>query len=315
MAVTTATSDILERVRQTGLLLAGQRVVVLLSGGRDSVCLLDIAVVLCGPGAVSALHVNYGLRGTESDADERHCEALTQSLGVGLTVEHTQRPEGAPGNLHAWARDLRYGLGARLAGERGGVLAAAHTATDQAETILYRLASSPGRRALLGMAPRSNRLVRPLLGITREQTAEWCRARGLDWRDDTSNDDSRFARARVRANLVPALRSVDERAEANVVRTAELLRDEAEVLDEVVKTALAGRDEIGLAHLGALPPALARLIVRRLAEDATGSLCPRAATRLDDLLALSAHAQLDVGDGARAVVTGGTLRFVLSKSS
>jgi tRNA(Ile)-lysidine synthase len=311
----TATSDILERVRRTALLAAGEPVVVLLSGGRDSVCLLDVAVILCGATAVSALHVNYGLRGEESDADERHCEELAATLGVALTIEHTRRPDGAPGNLHAWARDVRYGLGARLAGERGGVLAAAHTATDQAETILYRLASSPGRRALLGMAPRSNRLVRPLLGVTREQTEYWCRARGLQWRDDTSNADPRFARARVRATLVPALRDVDERAEANVVRTAELLRDEAEVLDEVVTTALAGRAEIGLQHLGALPPALARLIVRRLAEDATGALCPRAATRLDDLLALSAHAQLDVGDGARAVVTGGMLRFVLSKSS
>jgi tRNA(Ile)-lysidine synthase len=311
----TATSDILERVRRTGLLAAGEPVVVLLSGGRDSVCLLDVAVVLCGTGMVSALHVNYGLRGDESDADERHCEQLAATLGVALTVERAQRPQGAAGNLHVWARDVRYGLGARLAGERGGVLAAAHTATDQAETILYRLASSPGRRALLGMAPRSNRLIRPLLGVTREQTEQWCRARGLQWRDDTSNADPRFARARVRANLVPALREVDERAEANVVRTAELLRDEAEVLDEVVKTALAGRAEIGLAHLGALPPALARLIVRRLAEDATGTLCPRAATRLHDLLALSANAQLDVGDGARAVVTGGVLRFVLSKSS
>ncbi len=315
MGVTTATSDTLQRVRQTGLLSAGEPVVVLLSGGRDSVCLLDVAVVLCGPDAVSALHVNYGLRGDESVADQCHCEQLCDRLGVELTVEQAARAQDATGNLHAWARDARYGLGARLAGARGGTLAAAHTATDQAETILYRLAASPGRRALLGMAPRSDRLVRPLLGVTREQTAQWCRDRDLPWRDDTSNGDPRFARARVRANLVPALREVDERAEANIVRTAELLRDEAEVLDEVVRTALAGRAEIGLAHLGALPPALARLIVRRLAEDATGVLCPRAATRLPDLLALGPHAQLDVGDGARAVVTGGTLRFVLSKSA
>jgi tRNA(Ile)-lysidine synthase len=154
--------------------------------------------------------------------------------------------------------------------------------------------------------------VRPLLTITREQTAQWCRARGLTWREDASNDDPRFARARVRHGLLAAMDAVDERAQRNIVRTAELLRDEAAVLDEVVATALAGRDSIGLEHLRALPPALARLIVRRLAEDATGTLCPRAARRVGDVLALGRAGtdfKLDLGDGARAVVEGGVLRF------
>ncbi|WP_206677938.1 hypothetical protein, partial [Salmonella enterica] len=86
------------------------------------------------------------------------------------------------------------------------------------------------------------------------------------------NEDPRFARARVRAGLGPALRAVHPAAEANVVRTAELLRDEAEVLDAVVAEALGGEDRIALARLAGLPRALARLVVRRLAEDATGTL-------------------------------------------
>ena len=102
---------------------------------------------------------------------------------------------------------------------------------------------------------------------------------------------------------------MDPRAQANVVRTAQVLREEAEVLDVVVDTALAGRDEIAVEHLAALPPALARLVVRRLAEAATGGLCARAATRLDDILALDHDGALDVGDGARAVVSDGLLRF------
>jgi hypoxanthine phosphoribosyltransferase len=107
--------------------------------------------------------------------------------------------------------------------------------------------------------------------------------------------------------LVPALRELHPAAEANVVRTAELLRDEAAVLDEVVGTALAGRDRIAVAHLAALPPALARLVLRRLAEDAAGRLCARAPGRLDDVLALGDGA-LDLGDGARAVVEAGVMR-------
>jgi tRNA(Ile)-lysidine synthase len=299
-----AADDLLERVRATGLLPAGGAVVVLLSAGRDSVCLLDVAVRLAGSEAVAALHVNYGLR-AEAGADERHCRALCDRLGVALEVHTARRPEDA-GNLQAWARDVRLGAGATLAAARGGRLATGHTASDQAETVLYRLAASPGRRALLGMAEHEGLLVRPLLRVTRAQTAAHCVARRLPWREDASNDDPAYARNRARAGLVPALRELHPAAEANVVRTAELLRDEAAVLDEVVDTALAGRDRIAVAHLGALPPALARLVLRRLAEDAAGRLCARAPGRLQDVLALGDGA-LDLGDGARAVVSGGVL--------
>jgi tRNA(Ile)-lysidine synthase len=300
------TDDLLERVRATGLLPPGGSVVVLLSGGRDSVCLLDVAVRLAGSEAVTALHVNYGLRDAAA-ADEAHCGALCDRLGVALEVHVAARPEEAGGNLQAWARDIRLGAGAQLAAARGARLATGHTASDQAETVLYRLAASPGRRALLGMSERDGLLVRPLLRVTREETAAHCAARGLPWREDASNDDPAFARNRARAGLVPALRALHPAAEANVVRTAELLRDEAAVLDEVVDTALAGRDRIAVAHLAALPPALARLVLRRLAEDAAGRLCARAAARLDEVLALGDGA-LDLGDGARAVATDGVLR-------
>lgn len=298
---------LLEQVRATGLLAPDDRAVVLLSGGRDSVCVLDVARELCAE--VVALHVDYALRGEASAQDAAHCGALCAALGVPLHVERAPRARGATGNLQAWAREVRYAAGARLAADRDALLITGHTATDQVETVLYRLASSPGRRALLGMAPRSGRLVRPLLGVTREQTAAWCTERGLAWREDATNASDAYARSRIRHGLVPALRAVDPRAERNVLLTAERLRDEAEVLDGVVDTALAGGASIGVAHLAALPRALARLVVRRLAEDATGAPCPRAAGRLDDLLALGAGA-IDVGDGARAEVRDGVLRVV-----
>jgi tRNA(Ile)-lysidine synthase len=205
---------------------------------------------------------------------------------------------------------VRYATAARLASALGpeASVAAAHTATDQAVTILYRLAASPGRRALLGMDADSGLLVRPLLDTTREETRAYCEARGLAYRDDPTNDTATYARGRVRHGLVPALQAVHPAAERNVVRTAHLLRDEAEVLDAVVDTALGGRDAIGVEHLAALPRALARLVVRRLAEDAVGGLCARVPGRLDDLLALGDGA-LDLGDGARAVVSDGLLRM------
>ncbi|HYF26478.1 MAG TPA: tRNA lysidine(34) synthetase TilS [Baekduia sp.] len=297
--------DLLQRVGATGLLPEGEPVVVLLSGGRDSTCLLDVALRL---GArVRALHVHHGLRGRSADEDAEHCAQLCAALHVPLHTERLTPPAG--GGSQAWARDARYAAAAAHAASDVARIAVGHTATDQVETVLYRLATSPGRRALLGMQAQRGRLVRPLLaaGATRAQTARHCQARGLAWREDPSNSDGSYARTRVRDGLVAALEAVDERAHANVLRTAELLRDEAEVLDEVVVTALAGRDRISRARLAELPPALARLVLRRLAEDATGRLCPRAAGRLGDVLALEAGA-LDLGDGARAIVESGVVR-------
>lgn len=301
---------IVDRVRarvQDGALLApGAPVVVLLSGGRDSVCLLDVAVAVAGPAAVRALHVDHGLR-ADAHHDRAVCADLCAALGVPLEVHRASAPP-ARGNLQAWGREERYAAGARAASAHpGAVLAVAHTATDQVETILYRLASSPGRRALLGMEERRDPIVRPLLSTSREETGAYCAARGLAYADDPTNATDAYARNRVRHDLVPALRAVHPAAERNVLRTAVLLRDEAEVLDAVVAAELGEGGDIALERLAALPRALARLVVRRLAEDATGSFCARAAGRVDDVLALGDGA-LDLGDGARAVVTGGRLR-------
>jgi tRNA(Ile)-lysidine synthase len=296
-----------ERVRATGLLAPGTPVTVLLSGGRDSVCLLDLALRLAGRDAVSVLHVDYGLRDAAA-ADEAHCAELCARLEVPLEVRHPQPPDA--GNLQAWARDQRYAAAAQVVLRRGGVAATGHTASDQVETVLYRLAASPGRRALLGMPARSGRLVRPLLGVSREETAAYCRARGLTWREDESNASDAYARNRIRSGLLEALRTVHPAAEANVLATLDVLRDEAAVLETVVDAALE-ETQGKVARLAALPPALARLAVQRLADRA-GGRPPAVGTRTDEILALGAEggsAALDVGAGLRAVVEYGRLRF------
>ncbi len=296
------TDDLLGRVP---LLKPGRDVLVLLSGGRDSTCLLDLAVRIAGPGAVTALHVNYGLR-EAADADEAHCAELCQRLGVPLEIRRAQRPGN--GNVQAWARDERYRAAAEVASAEADI-AAGHTATDQVETILYRLASSPSRRALLGMRPREGRLIRPLLGVNREQTAAHCRARALPWREDESNESDAYARVRVRQTLVPALRAIHPAAEANLLALAATLRDEADVLDALVDEALEGSSEIELARLRALPPALSRLVLQRLADGAVGGPAPGTARRAEEVLALSDDAALDLPHGVRAVTERGIVRF------
>ena len=190
---------ILDTARSSGLIRAGEPLLAMVSGGADSVCLLDVAVRL---GArVSALHVDHGIRADSAD-DAALCRRLCDAAGVPLTVERIElAATSAPGNLQAEARERRYELAER---DAEGDYATGHTATDQAETVLYRLAVSPGRRALLGMPPRRGRLVRPLLGATRDETREYCRAHGLEWRDDPSNEDD------LRPEPVQCPREIDD---------------------------------------------------------------------------------------------------------
>src|SRR4051794_6978892 len=273
----------------------------MLSGGGDSVCLLEVATRL--DARVSALHVNYGLR-EGADADESFCRELCERLRVPLAVERVELPEG--GNLQDRAREARYGLAEEHA---EGDYAAGHTASDQAETVLYRLAVSPGRRPLLGMEPRRGRLVRPLLRGTRAEGRDYLRERGLDWREDPTNADRRFARSRVRHDVLEALRSLGPAVELTIAETALQLRDEAEVLEQAAAEALealGGGPAISLADLRAQPPALARLVLRRLADRPLSRVDTNAILGLGER---GGTASLDLGDGLRVVAEYGTLRF------
>jgi tRNA(Ile)-lysidine synthase len=312
-------SDLFERVRDAGLLSAARPVVVMFSGGRDSTCLLDVAVRIAGASAVSAVHANYGLRAA-ADADERHCAELCERLGVQLDVRRPVRPAGAPpakpvvGNLQGWAREERYRAAGELALAREADIAAGHTRSDQVETILYRLASSPSRRALLGMRSRDGNLVRPLLEFTREETGAYCTERGLTWRDDESNESAAYARNRVRRELIPALERIHPAAQANVLALARILRDEADVLDHLVESALRGGSQIELARLRELPVPLQRLVVQRLADEAAGEPAAGVARRAEEVAALSERgtASIDLPHGVRATAKDGLLGFGLT---
>jgi tRNA(Ile)-lysidine synthase len=242
----------------------------MLSGGRDSVCLLHMH-------GTAAMHMNYGLR-DEADGDEAFCRELCERLGVPLTVV---RPSSAPvGNLQAWARDERYRAAETLT---EGDIGVGHTASDQVETVLYRLLVSPGSPR--GMAARNGRVVRPLLGWTRAQTTAYCVEHGLAWRDDLSNEDPRYARNRIRSLLAsfPA-------AEQTVLATLERLAEDEAMLDSLVSP------EPSVAALRELPPALLRRTLARMAGRPIAD--PERVLRGADL-----------GGGLRSVVEQGNLRF------
>lgn len=322
--------DLIDVVAATGLLPApgAARVVVLCSGGRDSRCLLDVAAQLTGPASLTVVHVDHGLRPESATEGELVREAAAE---LGVRDVRLLRAGTAPdgGNLQAWAREQRRQLAAEVAGKLRGagdnvLVATAHTRSDLVETVLARFATQPGRRALLGFGARGELpgplpapLVRPLFTLTRADTTAYCEARGLRFADDPSNEDRRFARARVRHDVLPVLHTLNPHAEAAIARTVTELREEHDALNAIVDAELGGGDgatpEVARARLAALPPALARLVLRALCERSVGRPVAQVTSRLDDVLALRDGGELDVGAGARVRVRGGIVTCVGSR--
>jgi tRNA(Ile)-lysidine synthase len=243
------------------LLAPRQPVLALASGGADSTLLVH-ALARLGY-EVSLLHVAHALRGDESEADARAVLALAEQLDLPCTRVEAPLADGP--DLERRARDLRRAAADGLAG--GRTIATGHTRDDRIETILYRLASSPGVAAFRALPPSDGAgRVRPLLELGRDEVRAALRDAGIAWRDDAANDDRRFARVRARLDLVPAFRSLHPAAEQNLLRTAAQLVDQLAVLDDAAGALLIEEGAALDAHAAAAaPPELARAALRRLA--------------------------------------------------
>ncbi len=189
-----------EWIRRHDLIPSGGDVVCLVSGGPDSTCLWHVLGQLGYRAA--AVHVNHGLRGPESDEDARHCREL---MGADVV-------EASPAETEAELRELRYRLT-----EGRGLRATGHTASDQVETVLYRLVSSGSTKGI--KARREDGVVRPLLTVWREETEVYCLERGLEFRRDSSNRDSK--RGLIREEILPLLRRLHPGADENLLALAE----------------------------------------------------------------------------------------------
>ncbi|MGB2876260.1 MAG: tRNA lysidine(34) synthetase TilS [Gaiellaceae bacterium] len=190
-----------EHIRRLELIPAGGDVVALVSGGPDSTCLWHVLRVLGY--RVSALHVNHGLRGAESDEDSRFCREL-----LGAEVVDAPPPDRPTEEA---LRELRYSFA------RDRLRATGHTASDQVETVLYRLVASGTTKAI--KPKREDGIVRPLLPLWRDETEAYCRAEGLEFRHDSSNPDTR--RGLIRNEILPLLHRLHPAAEQNLLRLAE----------------------------------------------------------------------------------------------
>jgi tRNA(Ile)-lysidine synthase len=259
----------------------GDRVVAAVSGGPDSVCLLSVLCELTGRmGATVAgvAHMNHKLRGQASEEDERFVAALAARHGVPFYREEAAGIAG--GNMEQNARRERLRFFSRLIGEgKANSVATGHTRDDQAETVLFRLMRGSGLAGLAGILPVTREgLIRPLLDVGRAEVEEFLRARGIAWREDASNQDRRFARNRIRHELLPQLAREWNPEIARALGNLADLAGEEERWWERRMAALSGKIliaaadciEIRAGDLAGLPRAVARRLVRLAIRRAGG---------------------------------------------
>ncbi|MBC7928472.1 MAG: tRNA lysidine(34) synthetase TilS [Bryobacteraceae bacterium] len=281
-------SCVLQRIRnfidQHSMVRGGTVLGVAVSGGADSLFLLNVLTRLAGELKVRLhiLHLNHGLRGHESDFDAEFVQESGRVLGWPTTIDSVSLdPDG--GNLEQRAREARLDFFARS--QRMHALdrvATAHTRSDQAETVLYRLLRGSGTAGLSGIRPiTSSGLVRPLLQIARPEVEEWLRANNLNWREDRTNLDLRFDRNRIRHHLIPILRADYSPSVTEILAaTAEVARDEEDfwsaeidrLLPEVVTKKKLSSTTLNAEKLSSLGLAPARRLIRRVIGEVKGNM-------------------------------------------
>ncbi len=260
------------------MLAAGCRLGIAVSGGADSVCLLHILRELAPRWNLhlSIIHVDHGLRGEESAGDALFVCDLAGQFGIPLRLRSLDLRD-CEGNLEQEARRARHAFYRELI-MTGKVdrVATGHTRSDQAETVLYRILRGAGTAGLAGILPVIDGvIVRPLLGVTREQVRDWLRFCGHGWREDSSNATLHYARNRIRAELLPLLRSTYNPGIDEVLADmAKLAADEEDWWELQVRapdllrgTALLAVGEIVAAH-----PAVARRSIRAALRAVKGDL-------------------------------------------
>ena len=326
--------EILGSIRRHSMIEPGEGLVVALSGGGDSVALLRALHELIESGRLQAglraAHFNHRLRAEDSEGDESFCRELAGRLGVELLTGGGDVRSLAAGRgvgIEEAARDSRREFLVSAAASAGaGKIAFGHTLDDQAETVLFRALRGTGLAGLGGMRPLQEWrgsagaavLVRPMLGLRRDELRAWLRYIGQDWREDATNLDTAYSRNAVRLAVLPGAEKINPRAAEALSRLAALARRAADHLSAEAADGLSGSTDedahggvsADVSALEALPAALREFALRRLVELATGStedLGYDSVERLADLVSGGTGRRVELPGGAVAERSYGTL--------
>ena len=235
-------------VRRYEMIWPGDRVICAVSGGADSMALLWAMYLLKDKLQIrlSAAHFNHGLRGTESDRDEAFVRQFCHDYGIECVVGRAEVVSGKKG-LEAAARQARYAFFATLDGK----IATAHTADDNAETVLMHMVRGTGLKGLGGISPVRENLIRPMLTVTRQEVLDFLSQYHIPYVVDSSNETDAFLRNRLRHHVMPLLKNENPRLATNLSAMAMELRQ-----DEVALAACASAEEMTVQKLRKMKPAL-----------------------------------------------------------
>lgn len=263
-------TDIVDRIE---LPEGTESVLCAVSGGADSVCMLHavLAYARARNIRVCAAHYDHGIRGEESVRDARFVASLCERLGVELASERGDVPRYAKENrlgMEEAARQARYAFLERAADTLGcRLIATAHNADDNAETMIFNLTRGSGAKGLCGIPVRRGRLVRPLLSVTREEIEQYLAENGLEHVEDSTNASDDYSRNLIRHAVMPRLREINPALAAVCTRTAELLRRDEDYFDAAVQSFLEKSfdgESVELSAFDALHEAIASRVVRAL---------------------------------------------------
>ncbi len=219
-----------ETVKKYNMLQKGDRVVVGLSGGADSCALLYFLVSLRSELSLTvyACHINHGLRGEDADSDEKYCRRLCQSLGIELFVLHAdiKKLSSEQGiGTEQCGRNVRYSFFTARAEELHAKIATAHTASDNAETVLFNLTRGSGIRGICGIPPVRDNIIRPLIECTRDEIEEYCKKNNLGYVTDKTNFERDYNRNKLRLDVMPVLRQINPSVEQTISAFCERMRE------------------------------------------------------------------------------------------
>ncbi|SQD92867.1 tRNA(Ile)-lysidine synthase [Candidatus Bipolaricaulis anaerobius] len=272
-----------EAIRRYGLLGPGERVLVAVSGGADSLALLHALDRLRDELSLTltVAHLDHGIR-PDTAEDLAVVQGAAMGLGLPLICDRVDVPALARAtkiNLEEAARLVRREFLTRAAREVGaGKIALGHTRTDVAETVLLHLLRGAGPRGLRGILPSTPPYIRPLILLSREETRSFCAREGIPFRDDPTNEDRSLLRNAIRHDVLPILSRRNPRAEEALARAAGLLAEAEEALAwaaDLAHAEASREDGLDLELLRSLPRSVQTLVVRRAGEEAGVSLAQR----------------------------------------